>query len=190
MEKPGRKTNPVYPPEKHPMADASTTPFYELRDAFIHDLAKAESMIAADRGLLNARNSLGETVLHWLAIENALAEVRLLIRLGADVNCINESGRTPLMEIAMLGLEDMCRLLLEHGANVRHVSDEGESALSHAALSKRKHLLHLLLAQFPAGESLQPYFDEMDLEMLLMKDNEVSKLLQSRGLTVTPSDWP
>lgn len=165
------------------MSNDCRAKFYNIRNAFLTDLEAASAAVAADPGLLNARSGIGETVLHWLAVENVIPAVQALIARGADTNPKNDFGATPLMEAAMLGLADMCKLLLAHGADVRYVNPRGESPLFHAAKCRQSQTLEILLSHLKPDESLEPYFDEFELPLIFSTDDEVTRLLQSRGLS-------
>lgn len=62
------------------------------------------------------RNNLGESMLHWYAIEGDSTVLKKLIDLGFDVNATNMFGRTPLFECVVIGRWEIAELLLEHGA--------------------------------------------------------------------------
>ena len=70
--------------------------FYAFRDAVWCDKAEAARLLAEDPSLIAVRNSIGETVMHYLAVENERASVEWLLDRGADVNTRNNFGSTPL----------------------------------------------------------------------------------------------
>jgi ankyrin repeat protein len=76
--------------------------------------------------VLSNRNGLGESMLHWYAIEGDLAVIDKIIRLGFDVNATNKFGRTPLFECVMIDRWEVVELLLIHGArsDIRDQNDE------------------------------------------------------------------
>ncbi len=76
--------------------------------------------------VLMNRNGLGESMLHWYAIEGEPAVIEKIIGLGFDVNATNEFGRTPLFECVMIERWDVAELLLAHGArtDIRDQNDE------------------------------------------------------------------
>ena len=88
----------------------------EFMAAAVQDQPKARRMLKRRPELLRADYSLGETVLHFLAIENYTEAVRFLAQAGADVNTKNKFGDTPLISAAQLGHEEMVRILLQFGA--------------------------------------------------------------------------
>jgi len=67
--------------------------------------------------VLTNRNGLGETMLHWYAIEGEPAVVEKIIGLGFDVNTTNKFGRTPLFESVQIDRWDIAELLLTYGAH-------------------------------------------------------------------------
>jgi ankyrin repeat protein len=82
-------------------------------------------MLRGHPELLEARSShVGETPLHWLAIENRLEAVQFLARMGADINIRDAGGSTSLVHAAMLGHLEMVGFLLAQGAdpNLQEVS--------------------------------------------------------------------
>ena len=94
------------------------------------------------------RNGIGETMLHWYAIEGEPAIVEKIIGLGFDVNTTNAFGRPPLFECVQLDRWNMVELLLAHGArtDIRdhigedvfiHLKDSGQ----HAKAKKLKELI-------------------------------------------------
>jgi ankyrin repeat protein len=163
--------------------------FYEIRNAFLEDVAAASALVEADRTLLDVRSGIGETPLHWLVVEDVIPAVTELIRLGAEVDCTNEFGATALMEAAQLGYIEMCGLLLAHGASPRYMSSRGESPLCHAARSRQIETLQVLLTRFEDSEDLRPYFDDLDLDMIFDISDTVTDLLRSRGLAPIPKDY-
>ena len=129
--------------------------FVALRDAVFGERDEAGRLIAADPSLLEARNGLGETVLHFLAVENAQEAVAFLIERGANINTVNDFGDTPLMDAASLNYAELCRFLLRHGANPFYVSPRGDNALWSAARSsktKQGHTEAFLLMLEAIGE--------------------------------------
>lgn len=81
------------------------------------ELGEASAILQRHPELIHDRNSVRETPLHWLAIENELAGVRLLAKAGAAVDCADHAGSTVLCHCAGLGLIEICRLLLDRGAD-------------------------------------------------------------------------
>ncbi len=170
--------------------------FYKFRDACYSDRAAATKMLSEDRTLLGIRNNLGETALHFLAVENELDAVQWLVYRGADVNTRSDFGDTPLLEAAQLGYVEMCRLLLENGAEISARSDDKtpiSAAATSTGRSKRSQektlaLLALLFEYLGKDEDINLHFDRRSAEEALAPEDEVAALLSVRGLK-RPS-WP
>lgn len=83
--------------------------FQTLLDAVLKEPWKVNEMVSANRKILSAKNSIGENVLHYLAVENKLQEVKHLRTLGSEISPY------ALSEALSLGYKDMVALLLELG---------------------------------------------------------------------------
>ena len=71
-------------------------PWYELRDAIVgRDFATAAMLVQSHLNLTAKLNGIGETVLHFLAVENYLTDVARLHNQGPDINCQNDFGPMP-----------------------------------------------------------------------------------------------
>ena len=83
-------------------------PWYELRDAMAaRDFATAAMFIQSHPNLTATLNGIGETVLHFLAVENDAAGVAWLHNQGADINCQNDFGIPTWFEVAQLGYRNL-----------------------------------------------------------------------------------
>jgi ankyrin repeat protein len=165
------------------MAERKTdTRFYSFRDTVGSDLAAAAAMLAADPELIRLRNEIGETALHYLAVENRPQEVAWLIARGAEVDTKNRFQQTPLMEVAALGLLNICRLLVSRGADYRYKNARGESVLSAAASTDQEEVVEYLLALLPLTEDINPLFDNVEAEMAVKHSPKSAVLLTQRGL--------
>ncbi|CAK8713753.1 hypothetical protein KKHLCK_02805 [Candidatus Electrothrix laxa] len=78
---------------------------------------------------MSSRTGLGETMLHWYAIEGAPDILQKLINLGFDVNVQNEFGNTPIMECSQIERWDNAKVLMENGADLR-IKNKEEQALA------------------------------------------------------------
>jgi len=106
------------------------------------DLAKA--MLDAEPGLLFARDGLGETALHYLAVEDQLAAVQFLFERGATLNTVSHVDGSPLSEAASLGYEALVEWLLANGALI-DLPGQGEPTLLNAVGSGSARIVSLLL---------------------------------------------
>jgi len=100
------------------VGNETLSPYWQLIHAAIGgDMATFEAIVAADPRVLDARESLGETPLHYLAVEGCVEGVAAAIGHGSSVNVTNAVDTTPLLDCVMLGNWEMIRLLLSHGAD-------------------------------------------------------------------------
>jgi hypothetical protein len=83
-------------------------------------------MLKANPNLISARNSIGETVLHHLAVENYVSAVKWMIDEGFDVNCKNEFGEPAFFEVAHLGYTELLDLMLDAGADITAQTNLGD----------------------------------------------------------------
>ena len=75
----------------------------------------ARKLVAEHPEVLSLRTGLGETALHYLAVENYADAVQLLIDLGADVNVRNNFGKSPLQEAVQVGAAQTVDVLCRAG---------------------------------------------------------------------------
>jgi ankyrin repeat protein len=73
-----------------------------------------------------SRTGIGETMLHWYAIEGSDKVLEKLIHLGFDVNTQNKFGNTPIMEASLIGKWDNVKVLLKYGANLKITNNNGD----------------------------------------------------------------
>lgn len=161
--------------------------FYTFRDSVRNNPKAAEEMLARNPDLIRLCNGIGETALHYLAVEDHVDEVTWLIEHGANVDPMNDFKQTPLMEVAGAGRLEMCKLLVSHGANIRYVSPWGESVLSAAASHEQAEVVEYLLGLLPPEETVNKFFENVDAEMTLKHSPKCTALLMPRGLT---KRWP
>jgi ankyrin repeat protein len=83
--------------------------------------------------LLDERIGIGETVLHFLAVEKNRPAVEWLHARSADMNATNEFGTPLLFEVAALGYRDLFVWLLQHGADPTKRKSDGQSLDEHLA---------------------------------------------------------
>jgi ankyrin repeat protein len=130
---------PEAPPK--PVDPKVTALISAVRTAPVAEVAK---LLAADRTLVNAKDSNGSTPLHHAAGFASLATVKLLLDNGADVNAKNRRASTPLHWA--IPDEAKVRLLLDKGANVNAKQADGRTPLYTAASAASANgVLRLLL---------------------------------------------
>jgi uncharacterized protein len=96
---------------------------------------------------VNRRNPDGSTPLQWAVYNNDAAEVKRLLRLGANVSLANKYGATPMSLAAEVGNTDMLALLLEAGAHVDSPNPDGQTALLAVARTGNVKAAELLLSR-------------------------------------------
>jgi len=100
--------------------------WYKFRNAvYAHQFDEAEDMLQQEPKLLHLTNSTGETVLHFLAVENDQQGVAWLHKSGADLNTRNSFGTPVIFEVAQLGYKELLLWFSANGANF-HVKDDDD----------------------------------------------------------------
>lgn len=82
----------------------------------VSDPKLARKLVKDHPEVLNLRTGLGETALHYLAVENYADAVQLLIDLGANVNAKNEFGKSALEEAVQVEATETVQVLRRAGA--------------------------------------------------------------------------
>lgn len=117
-----------------------------FRQAAMHDRQFAEQMLAKCPGLIKEQDSVGETALHYCAIEGSKEAVAWLISKGASVNTCTNSKSTPLIHAALFGQLAICRILVNAGADLMATEEiESNTALHAAAQHGHVEVCRLLL---------------------------------------------
>jgi ankyrin repeat protein len=106
--------------------------WYELRNAvYLREYELAEKLLTAAPYLLTLGNSLGETVLHFLAVENDIEGVSWLHFKGATLDTKSEFGTPAIFEVAQLGYKELLAWFVQHGANIHAVDADGNDLVTH-----------------------------------------------------------
>lgn len=94
--------------------------WYAFRNAvYAGDFALADQMVRQEPGLLHLTDSLGETVLHFLAVENDAEGVAWLYARGADLDTKNKFGDPVIFEVASLDYRDLFDWFVSKGADIK-----------------------------------------------------------------------
>ena len=102
--------------------------WYALRNAvYSHDFDSAAKIIGQDPAILSATNSIGETVLHFIAVENDIEGVAWLHSKGADINTRNEFGDPVIFEVASLGYKELFAWFIKSGANLKALNNSNQN---------------------------------------------------------------
>lgn len=152
-----------------------------LIQAFFSSVGEALRLLDEEPKLIVARNDLGETALHFLAVENQIDAVRTLITRGADLNTLSNVGGTPLSEAASLGYVDLAKYLLSVGAQLK-VDGQHEPTIHQAVRSGKPEMVKLILE---AGAEVNEVasLDETPLHLAAEEDAnaEIVRILVTAG---------
>ncbi|ETV90782.1 hypothetical protein, variant 1 [Aphanomyces invadans] len=96
-------------------------------------LEVAELLLTLGGANLEAKQTNGDTVLHFAVRSERLDAVRLLLGKGANANSPDATGTEPLFTAAQAGKWTIVNALLAHGANVDAATADGTTALMVAA---------------------------------------------------------
>ncbi|MDB6065066.1 MAG: hypothetical protein JWR26_1274 [Pedosphaera sp.] len=127
-----------------------------FRHAAASQRETAEAMLREWPELLEAKGEIGETALHYNAIENNVEAVVWLLSKKASVDARDAMRRTPLMNVAGLGYLELCKILIKAGADASATDSELETALHQAAKGGHADICKLLLE---AGASVNAQSD-------------------------------
>jgi ankyrin repeat protein len=143
------------------------------------------ALVRDEPDLLEARTGLGETPLHYLAVENQLRAVVLLVEAGAMIDTVSDVGGTPLSEAASLGYEEMVEFLLSRGATLR-LAQQHEPTLHEAVRSANAQVVKSVLA---AGAQIDEQNDMNETAVHLAAESDdrvqVLEVLIAAGANLT-----
>jgi hypothetical protein len=155
--------------------------FHDLLTMIVEDPAGAEAAIRLDPSALTRRDKVGETLLHYFAVENDLPRVIWLHRLGASIDIPDEFGATPLMHAVQLEYRELLEYFLAQGANVDAKTVNGDTALSYAVMAGKEALAKRILCE--CRQNIQYYFDPIDAQTLVYEaSSDIQHLVVSMGL--------
>jgi len=116
-----------------------------LHDVVGHaDLEKATVMLDRNPVLVNARNDLGKTPLHYAVVYGEPQFIGLLAERGADINAADGTGLTPLHVAAMMDRTDEAERLIALKCNIEARDRFGDTPLQLAAVHGCLRTIRLL----------------------------------------------
>lgn len=124
-------------------------PWHEFRAAVRqrrYDIAN--KLLKKDPGLIISRNGIGETVLHYLAVENDRDGVAWLHDKGADLNTKNKFGNPLLFEVAQLGYKELFSWFVEKGADLRAVDAGGQDLIAYLSQYRLTRMIEFVREYF------------------------------------------
>lgn len=105
--------------------------WYALRNALFEGAFDvAEGLLRQRPALLEQRNGIGETVLHFLAVEDCLAGVAWLHARGASLDTRNDFGTPVVFEVAELGYGELLEWFAANGADLRQLDGDGQDLVA------------------------------------------------------------
>jgi ankyrin repeat protein len=106
--------------------------WYELRDLVAEKkFEKAEALLVKEPSLRFAVNGLGESVLHYLAVEDDKEGVSWLFAQGFDLNTRNKFGIPVVFEVAQLDHRDLLQWFITNGSDLKCRTNEGKDIKEH-----------------------------------------------------------
>src|SRR5215475_8893044 len=134
---------------------------------------------------VNRRNVDGSTPLQWAVYSGDVAEVRRLLKAGADVSLANNYGATPMTLAAEVANTDMLKLLLEVGANVDSPNPEGQTALMAVARTGNVEAAKLLVDKGATVDAKEKWGGQTALMWASARRHpQMMQLLISKGADV------
>lgn len=132
--------------------------WYEFRNAvWESDYALAQDLLEKHPQLVSMCNDIGETVLHYLAVEDVVAGVEWLYANGFSLDTKNNFGTPMLFEVAMFASQDLFLWLVRHGANTNVRDKDGNDIFAHLIDNEKPEIAEFvktLLARHNSETSL------------------------------------
>ena len=134
---------------------------------------------------VNRRNPDGSTPLQWAVYNGDVAEVRRLLRAGANVTLANNYGASPMTLAAEVANTDVLKVLLEAGANADSPNPEGQTALMAVARTGNVQAATLLLDHGATVDAKEKWGGQTALMWASARRHpEMMQLLISKGADV------
>lgn len=152
--------------------------FNEIVRLIENDPGKANEALSKEA--LRLRNSVGETLLHFFAIEREIEIVKLILGKGAEIDALDTCHRSPLMYASMLGYPEIVQLLLRHGADP-NLQAHGENALRNALSSQRYEVADILIEAGANVNQCDPTGETMLFEAVRTEDTKMIQYLLQNG---------
>ncbi|KAK0180405.1 hypothetical protein PV327_006049 [Microctonus hyperodae] len=115
-----------------------------------------ESILQYSNKIINKQCHAGNTPLHLACQNNEVETVEILIKHGADLNCLNAKLQMPIHIAAEMGHTDICKLLLASGANIEQREKGGQTPLYIAARGSFTAIVDMIIKtarlEYPPNE--------------------------------------
>jgi len=117
----------------------------ELRDAvWQKDFDAAQRLITLYPSLPRAKNGIGESVLHFLAVENDEVGVSWLSARGFGLDTKNEFGTPVIFEVAQLRYGALLRWFIKSGVDMSATDREGRDIRAYLIEYDRPDVVSIL----------------------------------------------
>jgi ankyrin repeat protein len=127
-----------------------TNPWYELLDSVAaREFEAADALLRAHPRLASARNNVGETVLHFLAVENDIDGVAWLRAAGFDLNTRNDFGTPVVFEVAQLRYTELLLWFAEQGADLTVLDAEEQDLFTYLRELDQDGMVEFLSTRVP-----------------------------------------
>ena len=113
--------------------------------AFTNDIARVAELISQNKNVVNERDDIGCTPIHYAAVKGCTEAVALLIEKGANINERNDGGWAPIHFAGVKGDTEAIALFIENGANVNERGDGGWTPIHYAAEQGYTEAIALLI---------------------------------------------
>jgi ankyrin repeat protein len=134
---------------------------------------------------VNRRNADGSTPLQWAVHDGNVAEVKRLLRLGADLKLANNYGATPMSLAAEVGSAEMLAVLLEAGATADSPDPDGMTALLAVARTGNVKAAQVLLGAGATVDAREKWGGQTALMWAAARRHpEMMRLLIAKGADV------
>ncbi len=105
--------------------------WYEFRKAVYNkEYDLAESILQANPKIIDMRNGIGETVLHYLTVENDGTGVAWLHSHGFGLNTKNKFGTPVVFEVAQLGYKELLLWFAQQGVDFAVLDGENQNIVT------------------------------------------------------------
>jgi ankyrin repeat protein len=112
-----------------------------------------------------------------------IAEIKELLKNGADINAKNNDGETALMQAVIFWHKDVCALLLEKGADMEAKDKVGWTPLTRAISYGNADAIKLLLDSGARNIKAALRFASFDMRLEILKwtDNKLLAIIGSEA---------
>jgi uncharacterized protein len=134
---------------------------------------------------VNRREADGSTPLQWAVYKGDIAEVKRLLRAGANVSIANNYGATPMSLAAEVGNAELLKVLIEAGADADSPNPEGQTALLAVARTGNVEAAEVLLKEGAAVDAREKWGGQTALMWASARRHPaMMRLLIARGADV------